>query len=111
MGMTHTHLKDEVIKMDSQKIVSAIIDHVSIRGGQQSSWYVGIAANARKRLFDEHNVREEKGKWIYKTADNSQEARDAESTLLDYGFDGGPGGGDESTNQVYAYLKTQSTRE
>ena len=76
-----------------------------------SEWYVGIASDARKRLFTDHNVSEENGQWIYRQATSEDEARDAEAQLLELGCKGGAGGGDENTDFVYAYKITATTRE
>lgn len=94
-------------------IVSEIEAHVKDRTptGKRSDWYVGIAADAKKRLFNDHNVSQQNGRWIYREADSSGMARDAESRLHDLGYDGGPGGGDDDTTFVYAYLKTTRTVE
>lgn len=91
------------------KIVSEITDYVG--SSSKSTWYAGIAADARDRLFNGHSVDEKAGKWIYRTADSEAIARASEKALHDLGFDGGTGGGDTSTKMVYAYKKTPETKE
>lgn len=77
-----------------------------------SQWYVGIAADARDRLFRGHAVDEKNGVWIYGTATSSDVARRVERYFLDVvGTGGGPGGGDDKTNMVYAYRITNTTVE
>ena len=76
-----------------------------------SSWYAGVASNAKERLFDDHKVDQANGRWIYRTLSTDDEARTVEEALLALGCKGGPGGGDASTNKVYAYLITSTTVE
>ncbi len=97
--MAHTDLE----------IVKFITNHVGSDG--YSSWYVGIASDPKQRLFNDHNVDEQNGKWAYSPAINEAHARSAEKILHDKGFDGGIGGGDQTTIWVYAYKKTSSTVE
>jgi hypothetical protein len=94
------------------QIVTDIKEHIRACGAQYwSEWYVGIAADARERLFTDHNVSEKGDSWIYRQAISEQAARDAEAELLDLGCKGGTGGGDENTDFVYAYKITQKTKE
>jgi predicted GIY-YIG superfamily endonuclease len=86
--------------MTLQNIVSDITDYVGT--DTKSTWYVGIATNAKNRLFNDHSVDEKNGKWMYRTVDSESAARAAEKSLHDLGFDGGTGGGDASTKMVYA---------
>ncbi len=72
-------------------------------------WYVGIASDARQRLFNDHQVSEQHDTWAYIPADTSGIARSVETTYHNAGCDGGPGGGDSATTIVYAYLKSSRT--
>lgn len=92
-----------------QQIIADIDEYMVQHGGPNSAWYVGIASNARDRLFDGHNVSENGGVWIYSQATSASVAREVEKAYLDAGCDGGSGGGDASTLYVYAYRKTRST--
>ncbi len=76
-----------------------------------SRWYVGIANDAEKRLFTDHCVDKDNGLWAWGLATNHLEARHIEALYHKAGCKGGPGGGDETTVFVYAYLITQSTAE
>lgn len=80
-------------------------------GGRFSDWYVGIAADLRQRLFNDHNVTENYGHYIGREYNTSQEARAVEQYFLNLGCDGGAGGGGYNTKAVYAYKKTSQTRE
>ncbi|WKZ28526.1 MAG: hypothetical protein QY323_03210 [Patescibacteria group bacterium] len=98
--------------MTDWKIVEAIKQYATRCDGvdcELGNWYVGIAANPRKRLFEDHGVAEN-GAWIFNDAGHDQHARDTETYLLDQGFDGGSGGGDGTTTYVYAFRKTSSTK-
>jgi len=92
-----------------QEAYDQIVAYIKERGGVYGNWYAGIASDARTRLFTDHKVSEEKGAWIYRTCSDDTAARNVEDDLLKLGCDGESGGGDSSTTQVYAYLKTNST--
>jgi hypothetical protein len=72
-------------------------------------WYVGIAANPRKRLFEGHNVSERSGAWLYRDAGSELMAKAVEAIFMKKGCKGGPGGGN-SPHHVYAYRMTRTTR-
>jgi len=91
------------------KIIKEIEDYVSKCGGFFSSWYVGIAENPEDRLFNEHNVSEKNGNWMYQPTSSSATARNTEQHFLGLGMDGGSGGGDYLSKAVYCYKKTYST--
>ena len=94
------------------KIIADIENHIEDRGGPLSSWYVGIAADARDRLFNDHSVKEKGDLWVYRRATSSAAARKIEKYFIDTkGTQGGPGGGDESSESVYAYKIKSHTRE
>lgn len=89
-------------------IVTEIKAHA---GSSYSTWYAGIAADARDRMFVAHKVDEQNGGWIIRTAGTNADARTAETALHTAGFEGGRGGGDSATKQVYAYKITNTTVE
>jgi len=94
----------------SDKIISDIKDYIRNNGSVYSSWYVGIAKDPRDRLFNGHNVHQNGDAWIYREAESSQVARDVENYFINtLGTDGGPGGGDWQSNNVYAYKKNSHT--
>jgi hypothetical protein len=97
--------------MTAQEVFDGITGHMDSKGKPYSAWYAGIASDARTRLFVDHNVSEPKGEWAYYTCANNQDARTVEEALLKLGCDGGPGGGDKASTQVYAYVKTSTTRQ
>ncbi|WP_304005261.1 MULTISPECIES: hypothetical protein [Desulfovibrio] len=91
-------------------IVAHIRDYIQKCGGWPSEWYVGIATDARQRLFGDHNVAEHGGYWIYDQASSEAVARATEAALLRDGYRGGTGGGREP-RFVYAYKITNYTSE
>jgi hypothetical protein len=99
--------------MEAQKpetVYDNIVAHIKKQGGEPSGWYTGIASDWEDRLFNQHNV-PRKDYWrIAKQCYTSDEARKVERALLNYGCDGGPSGGDETTVYVYAYLKGSMTQ-
>jgi hypothetical protein len=78
---------------------------------KNSDWYVGIAADPKDRLFVGHSVDQANGIWAYEKADSNAIARQVEKAYHDAGYSGGPGGGDDKTIWVYAYVITSSTAE
>lgn len=95
-----------------ESIKTDIKAYIQKNGGAYSDWYVGIASDTRERLFNEHNVSEKSGSWIYREAEGSSAAREVEEYFINMlGTDGGSGGGDYSTKSVYAYKKTSTTNE
>lgn len=97
--------------MQREQAFAEIKAHIAQCGGSYSSWYAGIAADARDRLFNGHCVSEKGDSWIYRTCDSDRDARTVENALLSLGMKGGPCGGDGSTKSVYAYKVGRHTVE
>ena len=97
--------------MTVSEIVKDIRDYIRDNGIGIHGWYVGITAYPNVRLFDEHKVDKDNGRWIHCPASSHTNARKAEKTLLEDGHKGGGGGGDEDTKYVYAYKITITTKE
>lgn len=96
--------------MSNQEIANEIKNYIANAGSSYNTWYVGIAQDARARLFNDHGVKEKEDLWIYRTASTSEDARIIEDYFINtLGTDGGPGGGDETTKRVYAYKKAPHT--
>ena len=93
--------------MTAQQIYDAVLAHVG--GDQFTNWYVGITSDIQQRLFGYHSVHRTNHRWIHGTAMNSDHARSAETALLALGFDGGDGGGDVGSLNVYAFRKDAGT--
>jgi len=93
-----------------QEIISEIEAYMQNGGGSLRAWYVGISNDARTRLFNGHRVRENGDWWIYSKASSSQVAREVEDYFVNtLGTDGGIGGGDQTSDVVYAYKKAAHT--
>lgn len=92
-----------------QEIIAEINAHIADCGGSYSDWYVGIAEDAKHRVFEDHGVEKGKDAYIWRTAISSAVARAIEQYFLDLGCDGGGGGGDDDTDIVYAYKKSSRT--
>ena len=88
---------------DRTTVISDIKQHVANCGGAYSQWYVGIAADAKQRLFTDHAVRQKGDAWIYRQCTSSDAARAVEKHFLGQGMQGGGGGGDDNTDYAYAY--------
>jgi len=97
--------------MSKEQVFAEIKAHIAHCGGSYSSWYAGIASDARDRLFSGHCVKEHGDSWIYRTCDSDEDARTVENALLSLGMKGGPCGGDQTTKSVYAYKIGSHTTE
>ncbi len=93
------------------QIVQAFQVYMRQNGGAYGAWYCGVAADPRKRLFQDHNVSEQFGQWIYQDALSDTAARQVEQYFLARGCKGGPGGGDGDTRYAYLYKVTSQTKE
>lgn len=96
-----------------ETIIAAIMDYMNKHcpnGTPYSKLYIGIAKDAKDRLFNGHGVDKDKDPWIYDTASSAAVAREIEKHFLDKGFDGGPGGGDDETKMVYCFLQGPHAR-
>ena len=95
-----------------QKIISDIKNYIAnFPNTKYSSWYIGIAAKPRERLFIDHNVDEKNGFWIFREALSSDSAREVEEYLINQlKTKGDVGGGDNTTKFVYAYIITSTTK-
>jgi hypothetical protein len=97
---------------NKQLLISKINEHMrNYPSTKNGSWYVGIAADARDRLFVAHTVDERNGVWIYQQADSSEVAREVEIAYHEAGCKGSHGGGGVNTDKVYAYIITSTTTE
>jgi len=102
-----SNFKENVVN----KIISEIEEHIKKCGGGYSAWYCGIASKPKDRLFEDHNVNEKSGAWIYRDATTDTAARTIEDYFLKKGCKGGDGGGDRQSKYVYAYKITSTTKQ
>ncbi len=95
---------------EEKKVIQEIRDYILKCGGSYSAWYVGIAQNPQSRLFNDHAVNEKSDSWIYRKVSSSDSARNIEQYFIEtLKTDGDTGGGDDSTDSVYAYKKNNHT--
>lgn len=77
----------------------SIIDinrYIMENGSDFRNWYVGIAADPRARLFNDHKVQEHSAPWIFHKAQSSLIARGIEDYFINVkNTQGGGGGGDD----------------
>ena len=99
------------LTQNPQQIAADIEAYMAKFGKPYSAWYIGIAADPRRRLFIDHAVDERNGAWIHSNAGTDRAARSIETYFINKGCKGGDGGGDYTTTHVYAYLITMNTRE
>ena len=95
----------------AQQAVKDVENHMGQFGRHYLDWYIGIASDPEKRLFNDHNVKKNGDAWIYRSLSNDAEARRVEQHFISRGCKGGPGGGGVGTKYVYAYRITSSTVE
>lgn len=81
--------------------------------GADTSWYCGITNDIQRRLFDEHNVDEEKGVYFFWDAETKESADRVEQYVLKkFPKMAGHGGlGKEDSVYVYVYKVEDSTKE
>lgn len=92
-----------------QQVYDEIKGHIVKQGSAYSTWYCGITSDWESRLFDQHKIPQEDYWFIVRQCHNDDDARNVEEALLKLGCDGAPGGGDQNTVYVYAYLKGNLT--
>ncbi len=95
-----------------ERIVSDILGYVQQSGSDFAGWYVGIADDARSKLFKDHGVDEASGQWIFENAMTESCARRIGQQLIEnHKMSGAVGTTGYSTTSVYAYKITPSTRQ
>ena len=72
--------------------------------------YCGITSDIESRVYGDHNVPKEGDTFYAVEADSNEIARDVERYFLKNGMEGDEGGGDDSSNYVYVYHMTSSTK-
>ncbi len=96
----------------AQQAYDETVAYINENGGVYSEWYCGIAADYKARLFTDHQIPDRSYEWwTARKCVSHIAARKAEDALHELGCDGAPGGGDENTIWVYAYLKGTMTVE
>jgi hypothetical protein len=74
-GLNISVTKDEIINAITRKL----------NGGNLNLWWIGITTDAEKRLFDELNVNELNGKWLFGKVEDNQIAKEVKIRFLKKG--------------------------
>ncbi|MDR0722743.1 MAG: hypothetical protein LBF75_08165 [Treponema sp.] len=93
-------------------IIEEIESYIRTYGNVFTKWYVGITSDIDQRLFSDHNVSKDEQYYIWRRAKTSDIAREIEKHFIDvHKTKGGPGGGDNKSDCVYAYKIIESTKK
>jgi hypothetical protein len=93
----------------AQEAYDDIVAHIERHDDNYPNWYCGITSDWSGRLFDEHQVPPKIHPYMARQCYSVDNARAVEKALIKLGCDGAPGGGDENSVYVYAYLKAEMT--
>jgi hypothetical protein len=94
-----------------QDAIQAFLTHADSCGGDYSDWYVGVAADPERTLFEYHLV-EPRGQYMYCRLASFSDAKEAaERCRLLYGTKSGMPFGWQDAIYLYAYRMTTRTRE
>ena len=97
--------------MSKKEIIREIARHIELCGGGYSDWYVGITDDAKKSLFNEHAVIENKDAWICRQAESNSEARSVGDCFVNrLETCGDMGSGNSALTIIYAYKKVSHTK-
>lgn len=94
-----------------QQIKYDFLAYMKEFGGDFDAYFVGLSADPKKALFEDHMVDKDSDPWLYKQTLTFQAARTVQKYFLDVlATDGEPVlTGDEDTDCVYVYKKSDKT--
>lgn len=94
-----------------QQIKYEILAYIKEFGGDFKDWYVGIASNPKKTMFEKHSVHENDDIWLYKQALTFTACKTIQDYFLQVLKTDGETitSGDEDTDCVYLYKKSERT--
>ncbi len=94
-----------------QQIKYDILAYIKEFGGDFSDWYVGISADPKKTMFEEHRVHQDNDIWLYKQALTFTACKTIQDYFLQILKTDGIAitEGDEDTDCVYLYKKSERT--
>jgi len=94
-----------------QQIKYEILAYIKEFGGDFSDWYIGIAADPKKTMFEKHSVHQEHDIWLYKQALTFTACKTIQGYFLKIlQIDGvSITDGNEDTDCVYLYKKSVRT--
>ena len=84
-----------------------IVAYIKANGGVYSKWYVGVALDAKTRLFTDYKVSSVDGAWIQRTCESDLSAHLVEEALLRRDWEGGAGSGGDGSTQVLRVHENQ----
>lgn len=88
-------------------IANQIIEAIKVKIGESSPsiWYIGIAENIQEKLFIQHAVDEQNGKWLYGIADTNIDALDVKKFFVELGVKNNDTDDDKNGTVVFVYQK------
>lgn len=93
-------------------VVNDIVCYIRKTQTPLDEWYVGIAKDAKVRLFEDHRVNKNMDYWIYrKCLSNDAACRVKQCLITKYQMDGGLNSAGYALRFVYAYKKERHTKE
>jgi len=95
-----------------QQIKYEILAYIKEFGGDFNEWYVGISPDPKNTMFEEHSVHKDDDIWLYKQALTFTACKTVQNYFLEIlNTDGNAViDGDEDTDCVYLYKKSDRTR-
>lgn len=87
----------------NEAIIKGIQDNLKLNINEAKEWYVGLASNIRKKLFEEHKISEENGRWIYQTLANKEIAKEIKQHFVSLGLKSEDSNDDQSGNIIFIY--------
>jgi hypothetical protein len=94
-----------------QKLTHLVALHMSQYGGNYQEWYVGVSADPKGSLFNDHGVIEAEDPWISRRCISNVAARTIERYFVKKGCKGGQADEDTSALYLYAYMIRPHTRQ
>ena len=94
-----------------QQIKYEILAYIKEFGGDFSDWYVGVSADPKNEMFNQHSVHEKDDIWLYKQALTFKACSTVQQYFLEtLNTDGKPiANGNEDTDCVFLYKKSGRT--
>ncbi len=94
-----------------QQIKYEILAYIKEFEGDFNDWYVGIAADPKKTMFEQHHVHQDNDIWLYKQALTFTACKTVQTYFLSILSTDGVlvSNGDEDTDCVYLYKKSERT--
>lgn len=97
--------------LSQQEAVQAVVDHVDRCGGDYTDWYVGVASEPERTLFEYHLV-EPRGQYMYCRLASFADAQEAAKRCqMQLGTKTGMSFGLRDAIFLYAYRMTNRSRE